>query len=109
MSEKVKITKEQAEAIDMVLNNPFHSRWDVVIGIHAKDSCAWSEGAKALNGMPLDTLIRALYIGYEVELTPEEKAVEWMIHKSRFHFTRGGATTIFRGISKILNGEEPNA
>lgn len=46
----------------------------------------------AIKNIPLDTLIRALYIGYEVEPTPEEKVADIlaqlddMANDYRYHF-----------------------
>jgi hypothetical protein len=39
-------------------------------------SKAWMRGSVHLNEISLDTLIRALYIGYEVEKTEEEQLFE---------------------------------
>ena len=69
--EKVKLTKEQANALEILVN--CHDKEICVIG--RVDGIVHSE-YKILNELTLDTFIKALYIGYEVELTPEEKILE---------------------------------
>jgi hypothetical protein len=69
--EKAKLTKEQAEAIESALSDKSCAE---VVMIHADKIDFWA-GAKVtpLNDLDLNTLIIALYIGYEVELTEQEK------------------------------------
>jgi hypothetical protein len=115
MSEKVKITKEQAEAIEHLLNTPFCDKYknnpECIISTHANNKANrnnwWIGKSTPLNDMTLDTLIRALYIGYEVEKSNEEKAVEWMVRNSAF--TGARCEWYINRIAKILNGEEPDA
>lgn len=71
--EKVKVTKAQADAFEEIIgvgDDMSHQ-----VQLHAKYPDNWRSNSE-LNGMPLDTFIRALYIGYEVELSPEEKVRE---------------------------------
>lgn len=65
--EKVKVSKEVAKAIEETLAN--YDRVTIV-DLHVRNHAA------LLKGVDRDTLIRALYIGYEVEdePTPREKA-----------------------------------
>jgi hypothetical protein len=68
--EKVKLTKKQAEALETVN----HISKAEVIELHIENPDGWAH--ECMNGMNLDTLIRALYIGYEIEQTPEEQLLE---------------------------------
>jgi hypothetical protein len=79
--EKVKITKEQAKAIEYQLNvdsksNLVWSRLDPHVTFYSECS--------VLNKMDPDLLIEALYIGYEVEQTPKEKVREFYYKNSAF-------------------------
>jgi hypothetical protein len=71
--EKVKLTKEQANAIEYVKGR--HTQNDIMWN-HVKDPSGWLEQASAMNNMDFDVLVKALYFGYEVELQPEEKLIE---------------------------------
>ncbi|KAF6584971.1 hypothetical protein [Paenibacillus sp. EKM211P] len=73
--DKAILTQAQAEAIDSI---KAAYRWtaESFIRNHAANPRQWIEPYNVLNGVPLDTIIRALYIGYEVELTIEEKLLE---------------------------------
>ncbi|WP_053070353.1 hypothetical protein [Alkalihalobacillus pseudalcaliphilus] len=66
----VTITREQAAAIDNILE--FGDVEDIVRE-HAEEGDGWESAWTPINGMPLDTLIRALYVGYKIELTEREK------------------------------------
>lgn len=66
------LSKEQAEALKDVLKTK-ELKTNVVTG-HL-DVNNWRSDWSPLNDLSLDTLIRALYIGYEVEKTPE--AIIW--------------------------------
>ena len=75
--EKVRVTKEVAEAIEIVTisNTPAE-----IIKISALNGWGGDEDdyAECLNSsqLSLDTLIIALYIGYEIKKTPEEELAE---------------------------------
>ncbi|MGR6546306.1 hypothetical protein [Paenibacillus tundrae] len=75
MSDKVKLTKAQAESL---ADASKYNDTEKMVRIHmdVPVSKAWMRGSVHLNEITLDTLIRALYIGYEVEMTPEEKIFE---------------------------------
>lgn len=76
VSDKVKLTKKQADAIEKLLSMTYYKK-DIIVDHHAKDDKRWDDEIESLNGLPLDTLIRALYIGYEVEQTVEEQLLEY--------------------------------
>ncbi|WP_433748300.1 hypothetical protein [Paenibacillus amylolyticus] len=76
MQDKVKLTKEQAEAVVYVTDNynGQENPLEYIAGTHAIEPESWDDPhTSPLRYMPLDTLIRALYIGYEVEMTEEEQ------------------------------------
>lgn len=77
--EKIKIAKEQADAIEkawkMTGNKVF------IIRMHDRDGSVLIDGREQLGDISTDTLIRALYIGYEVE--PE--VGDWV----KFSYTDG--------------------
>jgi hypothetical protein len=88
---KVLLTKEQAEALESSLDLQGCKKADVVEW-HATN--LWDGKRKALNQFPLDTLIRALYVGYELEMSPEEKVREF------FEAVNGGEFSYNAGIRK---------
>lgn len=77
MKEKVKVTKEVAEALEnrLVYDNPAD-----IVATSARNG--WEERGIKNNGclnkryLDLDTLIRAVYFGYEVEKTEKEKVID---------------------------------
>lgn len=75
--EKVTLTKAQADALIHTQNihRDKHSLDGIssIIEYHGAD---WENESAPLNELSLDTLIRALYIGYEVEQTPEDSVLE---------------------------------
>ncbi|MFC5528428.1 hypothetical protein [Cohnella yongneupensis] len=74
---KVPIPRTVAEALQKVISNPFHDKAEEVVRIHARSSCDWSREVNALHDVSLDTVIRALYYGYTIEETPEEKVLDY--------------------------------
>lgn len=68
--EKVKLTKEQAEAIESAQEDIAKER---VVDIFVRDGSKFTGNCEIINEFGLDALIRALYIGYEVELTEQER------------------------------------
>ncbi|MFS8215660.1 hypothetical protein [Paenibacillus sp. S29] len=71
--DKVKLTKAQAWHLENLREH--HSKRDIVaIAINDPGSTAHVKGG--INSIDHDTLIRALYVGYEVEQTVEEKLLE---------------------------------
>jgi|SRR5690625_2485227 len=69
MTEKVKLTQEQADAIELASNKKGRT-----IEFHTKS--VWQNDFAALNELNTDELVRALYIGYEVEL--EFEVGDWV-------------------------------
>src|SRR5690554_6255011 len=69
---KVKLTSEQANALKYVLESYYASEIVIKHARAASDEDKWIGKAESLNELTMDFLIKALYIGYEVEYTPEE-------------------------------------
>jgi hypothetical protein len=76
--EKAIVNQKQAKSLDLVLErNTGKSTFPAsFIENHAKYPDLWVD-FKGINGMDLDTLIRALYVGYEVVKSPEEKVLHY--------------------------------
>ena len=72
MSEKVKVSREVEEAL--IHAQGIQKEPPNIIEFHCS-STDWTGVCKPLNYIKLDVLIRALYIGYEVEETPKERVV----------------------------------
>lgn len=63
--EKVKLTPEQAESLEYLKRN---FRYKEIVILHVqKYGCDWVGKGEGINGLDVDTLIKALYIGYEIE------------------------------------------
>lgn len=69
-NEKVVLTKEQAEAIQTL--NRLAVRKDDVIKQKALGR-VWGRDLTYIDSLSLDELTRALYVGYEIEKTQEER------------------------------------
>jgi hypothetical protein len=63
------MTKEQADALVNAVDHCGNKT--IVIENHINN--IWTGNRKPLNDLSLETVIMALYIGYELEPTPEEK------------------------------------
>jgi hypothetical protein len=72
---KVTLTKPQSDALISALED-CHGDKAHIVEWHRKG--VWSSKRKALNDLELDTIIRALYLGYEVQ-NPEEKVREYFL------------------------------
>lgn len=72
--EKVKVSREVAEAIERLRKNG-HDNNSFIEG-HVKYGYELDEN-KCLNELDTETLARALLIGYEVEETPQERLKEY--------------------------------
>jgi hypothetical protein len=68
--EKAVITKAQAEALEHWLET-YTGGKEELVKTHILGE-EWVDGSEALNGLSLERLIVALYIGYEVECSPIE-------------------------------------
>ncbi|MFD1776681.1 hypothetical protein [Paenibacillus rhizophilus] len=76
MSDKVKLTKEQASIVQSLLDEG-KSSVEYTLKQHVIDRQQWSgENLLPLREMTFDTLVRAFYIGYEVELSIQEQLLE---------------------------------
>jgi hypothetical protein len=90
-SNKVKLPKEVAKVIDNLLSHG--AALEDIIYDHVTSQ--WTRDQ--FKELPLDTLIRALYIGYEVEQTPEDKVREYYeAHNNTHTYTR-------KAIAHVLN------
>ncbi|WP_199425797.1 hypothetical protein [Thermaerobacillus caldiproteolyticus] len=63
--EKVKLTPQQAESLEYLKRN-FRLKEIVILHVQ-KYGCDWVGKGEGINGLDVDTLIKALYIGYEIE------------------------------------------
>jgi hypothetical protein len=73
--EKVKLQKEVAEALEFAKSKVSKEdivRWHV--------DHIWTDDEKPLQSLSLDHLITALYVGYELEVSPEEKVKEYFLN-----------------------------
>jgi hypothetical protein len=77
-STPVTVSREVAEAIKQTVD--CFGNYSEIIECHVAGPNDYLEdsGQEALNGLPLDTLIRALYVGYDVEKSPEEKLADYI-------------------------------
>lgn len=100
MTEKVKVSKEVAEVIEILKDakRPLHE----MVKHYLNDDFIWTLEFKCLDNLSNDDFIRALYVGYEVEQTPEEKILaEYNWHKPFDCSIEGG---IYReGMKFVLN------
>lgn len=101
MTEKVKLTREQAEAIKELKKRKFDD--DVIV--HNTVFYQVTERERdtlytALKDIHLDSLIRALYIGYEIE--EEYKVGDWVVITEE-HNSKGKVLQIKIVESAILN------
>lgn len=80
--EKAKITLGQAQDIESLKHN--YKMTEETIVESCRDRSFFKYKAENIAHMPLDTLIRALYIGYEVEETPEDKVREY--HNEQYNY-----------------------
>lgn len=97
MSEKVVITKEQAE--ELINLGDWSNR--EILKIHSNDNYGWDK-YKGLNGMDFDTLARALYNGYEVKLTKEEELAAYYKEQTETEDEEKECEMIAYGIRKTL-------
>jgi hypothetical protein len=73
MSDKVKLTKEQAEVLETLKKTWSDTE---IVAEHANEDEYWSGSSLPLNEIDLDTLIKSLYIGYEIIQTPEKQMLD---------------------------------
>lgn len=95
---KVVLTREQADALESLIRFTYdkNEKSDIVAA-HAYRKEQWINKYAPLTELDLDTVIKALYIGYEVQ-TPEKKLVE-LFNKTRTL----GVPAYTNGIKDTLN------
>lgn len=102
MTEKVKLTSVQVDAIEHLKKGKFSD--ESIIDAHVRNPNGWTlDENVALNRMPLIKLVDALRIGYEVE--PQFKVGDWVVRTTnqeddRLPFRTG---RLFK-IQNALNG-----
>lgn len=108
MTEKVKLTREQANAVKW-LTDGSEGSWtqEELIRKHAQEPSGWNgDGdvvdSSVLNGLPLLTLVDALRIGYEAE--PKYKVHEWV--KTR-NGSVGKIVRVGNGFVELDDGSVP--
>jgi hypothetical protein len=74
---KVMISKEEAVALECALEINGGDKASVVQW-HSQD--LWDGKREVLNNLDLDTVIRALYVGFEIEPSPEAKVREYYVN-----------------------------
>ena|SRR5690625_4134508 len=106
--EKVKLTKEQANAIEWALQKENEYSPDRLLRLRSSDNANFHNELYPLNDIDIAVLARALYIGYEVE--PEFKVGDWVVSvKTGFVgtildiFSDGMAHLSWRGSVAIKN------
>ena len=73
--EKVKVTKEVAQAIEVLRKNRTDEE---ILRVLADHNNGWAgEKSKVLNTTPFDLVAKALYIGYEIDKSPEERVADY--------------------------------
>lgn len=81
MTSTPKLTQEEANAIEWIKKQiQYKDIPSVFVEQHIKQP-VWLGEASVLNGMHTDTLIRALYIGYEID--PQFKDGDWVVFKTK--------------------------
>lgn len=69
MTEKLKVSREVADAIEYI--KTLNSIEDILAN-HSIDDDVWVHEAKVVNDLSLTELATALIVGYEVRMTPHE-------------------------------------
>jgi hypothetical protein len=68
---KVMLTKAEVEALESAVRNSDDDKQSIVAW---KVTDLFTHDEEPLNRMPLETIIKALYVGYEIEQSPEDLA-----------------------------------
>ncbi|WP_339314633.1 hypothetical protein [Paenibacillus sp. FSL M7-0896] len=79
MSDKVKLTKEEAAIVQSLLDEG-RSSVEYTLKQQVFDPNQWSGKLLPLRKLSFDSLVRAFYIGYEVDETPEERLIMLVQH-----------------------------
>lgn len=81
MSGKVVLTRKQAEALEEA-KKEFEN--DRIIKNHITgNGSEWLRQCRALNGMTIDKLIKAVYIGYEIIQTAEDEVFAYFKNQEK--------------------------
>ena len=73
---KAKLNEHQIKAIEAIKKNNFYkNKLDIAVKDHIESPLRWGNDALHASGMPIDTFIRALYVGYD-EIP---KVGEWFV------------------------------
>ena len=99
----VVLTLSQKKAIDILLSDPYYTP-EVIVNHHAKDNLQrWDDGCEPLNGMPLDTLIRALYRPEDITIrqTIEEQLLDYFEIQQKAQSAMQDRTEV--AVKKVLN------
>lgn len=101
--EKVKLTRIQANALEEALKSGYDI--DTLMDICAnEDPEEWSDDCKPFASMRIAKIARALYVGYEVEETPEEKVLAYYLEQKKLLVKDQIPTEIaIRDILKMLS------
>lgn len=108
---KAFLTKEQAAALESALRSSQEHGSDKSTIIAWKVQEIFSGDEAPLNEVDLDTFIRALYVGYEIEKSSEEKLADiYKNHKGRPSIKPAWNEGVTKGIEltlKTLNIKVP--
>lgn len=95
--EKVILKKEHADAIEFALNTErlaYYKNPDELLKSHIRSKCFLDE-MFPLRSIDHITLAKALYVGYEVEQTPEEKLLNYFsCLKSKINSNEGNEKSL---------------
>jgi hypothetical protein len=75
--ERPELTKEQDVALQHALQGMAAHDVVRVHILNVENGEAWSKERKALDELSIDKLNRAIYVGYTVQKTPEDKVRDW--------------------------------
>lgn len=82
-SGKVTVSREVADTLQILIDCGYKK--ETLVRHHVNKPYEWHAGDTPLNGISLDTLIQALYVGYEVKCTPEEQLADYIEENNRLH------------------------
>lgn len=98
--DKVKLPKRIAEPLENMRAKGMQSF--AIVRNHIENCHIEVNGWENLQYMNPDDLIRALYVGYEVEQTPEEKVKDYY-DSQKYHIDEDHAEYAIRNVLDILN------
>lgn len=95
--ERVKLPREVAEAIEHCRNDDFSNRLIIRLALDERGNTPLRDLLYYFADTQFDTLVSALYNGYEVEQTPEEKVREMFVDAVNEEEKREGQETALAG------------